>query len=200
MNGLMGVITLLAVTVCAAEVDSAELRQLRERWSREPTIGVLQVAAARYAGVHPELLHQWRQRVRQAPWWPVMRAEYRHVVTDDQRWRTGSGDEPSRQYDAGIQLRPAVGVQWELDRLVFDPLELRVAAQGVDLIRMREILIERVTRAYFDRRRLQLMLLLEPPETALERSTVELKILEAEAALDGWTDGGFLRAGTGGGR
>ena len=175
----------------AVSVDDARLVPLRQRFAREPSIRDVQQAAARHAGAHPALVEGWLRRVRKAPWLPLWRADYQYVSTDDQRLRVGADVAPLRQQDVGAQHRPGLRLQWELDRLIFDPQELRVAAQAADLARLREAVVDRVTRVYFERRRLLVQEAFAPLSegaAALER---ELRCQELAAAIDALTGGVF---------
>ena len=167
---------------------------LRVRFMREPSIRDLQQAASRYAGAHPSTVQSWLTRVRRAPWLPVWRAEYQYVSTDDQRLRVGADAAPLRQQDIGTQHRPGVRLQWELDRLVFDPIELRVAAQSAELARLREAVVDRITRVYFERRRLLVKIVFEPEDTPSAQVEQELRLQEMEAALDALSGGVFPAA------
>jgi hypothetical protein len=76
---------------------------------------------------------------------------------------------------------------WQLDRLVFDLNELRLAREAQRVATRREQLMTEIARLYFARRRLQVDALLDPsaPQSlALDRT---LAVDELTAILDGLT-------------
>src|SRR5262249_20567490 len=84
---------------------------------------------------------------------------------------------------------------WSLDRLVFDPEEVRVSREAQRVASWREQLLTEVAQLYFARRRLQVDEALDPnarPEVALDRA---LAIDELTAILDGLTGGALSRGG-----
>ena len=80
--------------------------------------------------------------------------------------------------------------RWDLDRLVFNPDELRVAAEAIDVVELRQTVIDQVTRLYFERRRQQVLLLRAAGDLE-NRLGLELRIEELTASLDGLTGGWF---------
>lgn len=171
----------------------AEAKKLLERYENEPTIREVQEAAGRFAEVHPERMRSWRTRSRLAALAPGFRAEYRYVNEFDQRLKTGGDAADTQQDDFGTQHRPLARVDWELDRLVFNPDELRVSNEIVDLVRLRESVLDQVTKIYYERRRLQVDLDLTPPKDIAGRVRKELRLQELVADLDSLTGGYFSK-------
>jgi competence ComEA-like helix-hairpin-helix protein len=182
-------------TVVASRADSeasnANVKKLLARYKDEPTVRETQEAAMRYAEVHPEVIQSWRSRSRLAGLGPQLRAEMRYVNTLDERVRTGGDSAPTQQNDTGTELRPLARAQWDLDRLIFNPDELRVSNQTVDLVRLRESVLDQVTKVYYERRRLQVDLELAPPGDLAGRLRKELRLQELVADLDALTGGFF---------
>lgn len=148
-----------------------------------PTIEELQEAALRRAKVDPRASRRWLARARAAAALPSVRGEL--DLRRDQAWQldqeAGVADELSQDNGAGQVIR--VRVAWELDRLIFDPNELRAARAAVDMAMAREQLLLRLTQLYFER--IQLLAELAgdiPPADALSG---EIRILEIEAVLYG---------------
>lgn len=172
---------------------SAEAKKLLERYRNEPSIRDVQEAATRYAEVHPHIISSWRTRARVAALAPGVRAEYRYVNEFDQRLKTGGDAADTKQDDFGVQHRPLARVDWNLDRLVFNPDELRVSNEIVDLVRLRESVLDQVTKIYYERRRLQVDLDLTPPKDVAGRVRKELRLQELVADLDSLTGGYFSK-------
>lgn len=148
-----------------------------------PTIEELQEAALRRAAVDPRASRRWLARARAAAALPSVRGEL--DLRRDQAWQldqeAGVADELSQDNGAGQVIR--VRVAWELDRLIFDPNELRAARAAVDMAMAREQLLLRLTQLYFER--IQLLAELAgdaPPADAL---SLEIRVREIEAVLYG---------------
>ncbi|MCA9663201.1 MAG: hypothetical protein KC486_33015, partial [Myxococcales bacterium] len=126
---------------------------------------------------------RWLARARAAAALPSVRGEL--DLRRDQAWQldqeAGVADELSQDNGAGQVIR--VRVAWELDRLIFDPNELRAARAAVDMAMAREQLLLRLTQLYFER--IQLLAELAgdaPPADAL---SLEIRVREIEAVLYG---------------
>jgi hypothetical protein len=171
--------------------DSAQVRKLLDKYKAEPTVREVQEAAGRYAEVHPEVMQSWRSRARKAAAAPQFRAEYRNVRAADERQVESSTN--SITTNNTLEHRPLVRAQWDLDRLVFNPDELRVANQTVDLVRLRESVMDQVTKLYFERRRLQVENDLAPAADIAGKVRKELRLQELVADIDGLTGGFFSK-------
>ena len=114
---------------------------------------------------------------------PTLDVQYDHRL--DQGWtldqEVGSAD--ALRNDGQYQSVLRVKVGWELDRLVYSPEELRVSRAGLDLDDARVRVLSEVTALYFERRRLQLALLLEPPASLQEAIDMRLRLQEVEGML-----------------
>jgi hypothetical protein len=175
----------------APSSDSAQVRKVLDKYKVEPTVRDVQEAAARYAEVHPELIQSWRSRARKAAAAPQFRAEYRNVrSTDDRQVESASNSITTTNT---LEHRPLVRAQWDLDRLVFNPDELRVANQTVDLVRLRESVMDQVTKLYFERRRLQVENDLAPAADVAGKVRKELRLQELVADIDALTGGFFSK-------
>jgi hypothetical protein len=80
-----------------------------------------------------------------------------------------------------------IGAVWDFRELVFNPAEVQVFG----LIGVQRDLMLEVTRTYYLRRQLVLRLSLKPPEDALARAALQLRIDEFTAILDVLTGGWF---------
>lgn len=162
-----------------------------------PTIDEIQEAALRRAAVDPRITRRWLARARSAAILPTVQG-----ALDSKRdlgWsldqEAGAADQ--LQQDAGAGRSLQLRVTWELDRLIFDPNELRAARAAIDVAQIREQVLVRVTQLYFER--LQLLLQLADA-SASEGRSIELRVLEIEAVLTGITGLRFDPQGPAGGR
>jgi len=147
-----------------------------------PTVEELQDAALRRATVDPRTSRRWLVRARAAAALPSLRGEL--DIRRDQAWQLDqeAGDADALSQDSGVGQIIRVRVGWELDRLIFDPNELRAARAAVDMAMAREQVLIRVTQLYFERIQLLLERATSGPPGVLAQ---EIRIREIEAVLFG---------------
>jgi hypothetical protein len=176
----------------AARADLDALRALARASADEPPIEAVQAAAARRAaGRDPGSLPG---RGRAAALLPRITAEYRQ---DQRSYRTvgltGSSEVDYLRLSPGSVL--LVRATWELSDLVAPRGELAALSAAADRARRRDEAVRRATSLYFERRRLRVALLLEPPSTPRARADAELEVHRLTAELEALT-GGLLAEGT----
>ena len=87
-----------------------------------------------------------------------------------------------------------VRFKWKLDELVMSSERIRIINEAQDIVKLRDKVLEEVTRIYFDRRRLQVEMLLAPPQKLRKKVDNELRLMEYTANMDAYTGGGFSAA------
>ncbi|HYD41668.1 MAG TPA: hypothetical protein VEB43_12650 [Anaeromyxobacter sp.] len=176
----------------AASAEAQAVRALSLVASRDPDVASLQRAAARVAdreGRAPALA----ARARWSALLPKLTAEYRH----DQSANRVVGLQGSGEVDY-LRFAPSdsvlVRATWELPSLVVGTEELAAAARAEAHARRREEAVEKVTKLFFERRRLRVALLLSPPAEPVARAQAEVEIARLAAEIDALT-GGALTGG-----
>ena len=160
-------------------------------FSYEPTIAEVREAAIRYAEVQPEKILQWR---RQASW----RALLPHVDLGIDRSRSfdthfDEGTFPhfqvveTQEGNTGIDI----SMTWKLGELLWNDDQTSIDVRSKFMVELRNNIVKEVTRAYFERRRLQLKQRAEPTRDPTTQPEQDLRIEELTALLDGWTGGYF---------
>jgi hypothetical protein len=156
--------------------------------AEEPTVRELQQIAAHRAEVDPERARSWLSRVRRAPLLPALRVrvgrglagvQLTHGLDGIDRYALTASDSWRFEIEAG----------WQLDRLVFDRLEIGLSRESQRLALRREQIELEVAHLYFARKRL----LLEAARAGDASAELALEIEELTALLDGLT-GGALTA------
>jgi hypothetical protein len=175
-----------AADPATAEVQAA--RALAVLSAGEPDVETLQRAAAREADRAGGASSDYPRRARIAALLPRFTAEFRH----DEVANRVVGLQGSGEVDY-VRLAPSdtflVRATWELASLVAAPGEASAAAQAEARAKRRGEAVERVTRLFFERRRLRVALLLAPPADPLARARAELEIAQVGAEIDALTGG-----------
>lgn len=170
------------------------------RPSPDPTLPQLRDAALRRASLDAVAARRWLQRARAAAVLPTVTFE---VGRDLQRgWslqqEPGSPDRLDADADGSLDLGIRVG--WQLDRLIFNPDELRAARMALDVLDHRAAVLTRVTELWAERRRLlaeEAALTAPAPAEALldlrQRRWVAEGLLEAISGLSFPPEGSVAR-------
>jgi hypothetical protein len=159
--------------------------------SHEPTIAQVQEAAIRYAEVHPDKIRRWRQQAALKALLPTVDMGYDRDRSQD--ISVDEGTFPRFQLieteveDSGLDF----SVTWDLGELLWNNDQTSIDTRSKLMVELREDLVDRVTRTYFERRRLQLALLSSPPATQEALLDKELRVQELTALIDGLTGGYF---------
>lgn len=184
-----------------AEADSLDTsepptaRELLNNFSYEPTISQVRDAAIRYAEVHPDKIKWWRRQAALQALLPSVNLGIDHDRSRDNHVDEGSF--PSFQViktedrDAGLDF----SITWDLGELIWNDDQTAIDVRSKLMVQLRDDLIDEVTRTYFERRRLQVKLLTDPPSDQQKMLEHELRIQELTALIDGLT-GGYFSAST----
>jgi hypothetical protein len=188
-------LAVLAATGPAAEpramadlAEPAALRALALAGAGEPGIREVQAAAAREADRGAPDPASFPRRARLSALLPRITAEYRH----DERSNRVVGLQGSGEVDY-LRLAPGqtftLRATWDLGGLVAASGEVAASGAAVARVRRRAEAVAKVTSVYYERRRLAVALVLEPPVDAPARARAELELDRLGAELDALTGG-----------
>ncbi len=174
--------------------EERSLEQVLSELAVDPTVEEVQRAALAEASLEPRRMRSLLSRVRWAGLLPRVDASLsRGYARDEDIDRSFQElDELELATDQDLEFR--VSLRWDLDRLVFDPEELRARREATFQTQRRRELLLVVTGLYFE------LLLLRAQEQCLASRAGEedlaqaLRRAEIEASLDGLT-GGLLSRG-----
>ncbi|MDP6933226.1 MAG: hypothetical protein QGG40_09940, partial [Myxococcota bacterium] len=138
--------------------------------------------AARKAYLMPSVTLDWDKDLDLAE-------DYIYVVDDD-----GVAVAELSSTDVDNDDSYGVRLQWRLDKLIMSSERIRVINEAQDIAKLRDKVLDEVTRLYFDRRRLQVEMLLTPASDLQGRLRNELRLQELTANLDAYTGGAFSGA------
>lgn len=165
----------------------------------EPDVRTVQAMAMTYAKTNPELVEAWMDAAKRGYLLPRVDLQYQKklnlkndyiYVADASGSTQAQLDESSGDNDDTYEIK----LQWQLNKLLMSSERIRVINEAQDIVKLRDKVLDEVTRLYFDRRRQQIDMLLNPPATLQDRIKAELQLEEVTANLDAYTGGAFSAA------
>jgi hypothetical protein len=197
MKHLLGAIlfasSLWASPAVAQEVPREKVREILERFVNEPTVQEVQAWTVDYAKVGAEVVQGMFARVKMSAFLPRFQAQVDRNLEHDESLDQQAGAADQFGIDTDDDIRFRFRGDWQMSQWLFNPLELRVAAEAGDIAQLREDLLTAVTKVYFERRRLQIELILEPPTDLAVAVKKELRLQELTATLDAYTGAQFSK-------
>ena len=198
-------VTLVGLALLMPTLSMAQtVEDVMARFGAEPTIIEVQQAAAAYAQIDEGTIEGWTTRANTAALLPDVRIEYRRNVDDDLQRDDDQDFEVDEAGDLALtdvardvrtdedqENRLMIRGDFELNELIWNPDILRISKETRDLVELREDVLTTVTSLYFERRRAQVQLLLNPPTDTVERLRRELELQELTASIDALTGGWF---------
>lgn len=167
-------------------------------FAHEPSVQDVQYWADEYARTSPEMIRSWNRAARGFAALPRLQVEYYvkndwdrdfdyvqqgdDLVTDPQGIKEAQDD------------RVLIRGQWDLSELVMSSDRIRIINESQDAVKLRDKTLSQVTRLYFDRRRHQVEMLLNPRSSLNGKVEDELRLLELTASIDALTGGQFSRS------
>src|SRR5262249_12477297 len=115
-------------------------------------------------------------------WWPELRLRAERDFGTREVINTQDG----ARYGAYAidEVRLEAQAMWHLDRLVFDPEELRASRESIRLAELRQDLALTAVRLYFERRRLEIEEETAPAASPRDSAMRAARIAELAAALE----------------
>ncbi len=199
----------------AADFDSPEA--VLAQFADEPSVADVQRMALDYSKTDPKYLDSWMRAAKSAAALPSLSLYYNYKnsfgtdygyytpeeIVDDSKV-DGETSMTGAEADAltygpfttanGVDIYHVGSVRatWQLDELVMSSNEIRIISEAQDIVKLRDKVLEEVTRLYFERRRLQVDQLLSPGGGDLKKKVGDqLRLAELTAELDGYTGGRF---------
>jgi hypothetical protein len=173
--------------------------QVMDAFSSEPDIRAVQKLTMDYSHTHARQVEQWLAASRNAAYLPEVQLRYYYYDRLNEGYEYAVDD----QGDAVPQIEDAdtdkdnvyqVTLKWRLDDLVMSSERIRVISEAQDVVKLRDKVLRQVTQIFFDRRRLQVELMLSPGGDLRSQVEDEIRLMELTAELDALTGGQFSRA------
>lgn len=183
--------------------------QVLSEFDNEPSVQQVHRWTETYAKVNPGLVDRWMAASRTFAVLPQLRVEgrLRDGFDQDFKYYTADGviDDPDEVVfdvldDAGRDRQHTfiARATWDLDELVMSSERIRIINESQDVAKLRDKLLDEVTRVYFERRRVQVDLLLQPSGDVATQTKDYLRLMELTANIDALTGGEFSRSLVGG--
>ena len=177
------------------------VKEVLDHFKEEPSIEEVQEAAVRYAEVHPEKIIAWRKAAERKACFPTLSTGIGVNIDKNIAVDTGGTTNPDffivgpdeRGFDWDVKA------SWDLGELIWNDDQTSIDVRSRLMVQLRDDVLDEATRLYFERRRLQIALLLEPPKTLRDEIEKELRLQELTANIDALT-GGYLSRTLGGAR
>lgn len=174
-------------------------------FSGEPDIRAVQAMAQEYSMTRPDLVQNWLKASKRAFLLPSLSLTYRKELDLSERDEWADVDTETKAWQDEWERREdtvtgenddtyQVSMRWRLDKLVMSSEQIRVISESQDVVKLRDKVLDEVTRLYFDRRRLQVDLLLNPVGDLKKQIEDELRLQEMTANLDALTGGSYSAA------
>ncbi len=168
----------------------------------EPSIAQVQSWAADYASVNADMVAKWLLQSQTFALLPEVRFQYRQRYGKGNNfvYRTEDGsvalpgdtvESLLDRADADIDHYYTVWANWDLDKLIMSSERIRVINEAQDVVKLRDKILAEVTRLYFERRRVQVDMLLNPKRDLTGQVKDQLRLAELTANIDALTGGRF---------
>ena len=189
-KGLFKIETADLINERRVEVEK-ELENIFVMMNDEPTFRELQQAAIRYAEVGPEKIKKWRDESR-------YRALLPHVSVGTSRNHSTNTEiytSATRDYavvgpeDESNNLN--LSVTWELGDLIWSDDQTNIDVRSRLMVQLRNDILDDLRRAYYERKKLQFELAMNPPKDVKTRFEKELRLQELTSNIDDLT-GNYL--------
>jgi len=170
-----------------------EAKEVLLLFQHEPSIREIQEAAIRYAEVYPEKILEWRNAASRKAWLPKLTTGMDMDVDRNVDIDRGGTNDPDF-FILGPEERKLnwdVSLTWDLGELIWNGDQTSIDVRSKLMVQLRDDVLDEVTRLYFERRRLQIELSLEPPIQLKKKVESELRLQELTADIDALT-GGYL--------
>ena len=170
---------------------SSNSQDIMKRFTNEPTVNETMEMAIMYAEVYPEKIKRWRQGAKYKAILPRVSIGIDHSWSDTYEIYTSSS---SQYWTYGPQDRSEgwdINLTWDLGDLIWNNAQTSIDVRSKLMVQLRDDIVDEITRTFFERRRLQIELIMSPPKDRKDFLQKHLRIQELTASLDGLTGGGF---------
>ena len=168
------------------QYNESELREAFTHFDYEPTIQDIQKAAITYAEVHPEKIENWRNAASKRAWLPALSVNYGEDWQSSTYFYSTSSEKYTND-DITDGDDWSISVTWKLGDLIWNDDQTAIDTRSRLMVQLRDDVLNEVTRLYYERKRLQLEMLIVPTDDVMEEIEKELRLQELTADIDALT-------------
>lgn len=170
------------------EISAAEVFL---EFTDEPTIEEIRQAAITYADVHPSKIEKWRTAAARKALLPDLRFAFdknRDWQNSKYFYSTSTQKYTDDDITQGNDSGWSVSLTWDLGELIWNNDQTSIDSRSRYAVQLRDDLLNEVTRLYFERRRLQVAMVISPTVDVREKIEKEIRLQELTAGIDALTD------------
>lgn len=193
---------LLTAVLAAAPAPAADYRNAEEvlaQFKDEPDIRGVHAMVLEYSKTDNRYVEAWLSASKASAALPELSLkydydngygnDYDYIALDPTSDAAAELSGSDVDIDHGFEVKAS----WDLNKLVMSSERIRVISETQDIVKLRDKVLDEVTRVYFDRRRLQVDMLLNPGDLKAQLKN-QLQLQELTAQLDAYTGGRFTAA------
>ena len=169
------------------------LENILRKLEAEPPLETLLHAALIQADADVERARSWHRRVRLSPILPTVKLSVGYDLEHDENLDRTQTEPDQWGADTDQDLELQATVQWDFSKLVYHPEELKVQTALARRADRREALLTLLIGYWFERRQIQILLAVRPPEELETRIQQTLRLKELTACIDALTGGRLTR-------
>ena len=168
--------------------------RILSKFDGDPTINETIDMAIEYAEVSPDKIKKWRKGASYKALFPKVNFGIDQGQSDTYEIYTSS---TTSYWTYGPEDKTEgwdLNFSWDLSDLVWNPSQTTIDIRSKLMVQLRDDIVDEVTRTYFERRRLQVEFLMDPPGNVSLLLKKRLRMQELTASLDGLTGSRFSEA------
>jgi photosystem II stability/assembly factor-like uncharacterized protein len=164
--------------------------EILSAFTHEPAIAEIRQAAIDYADVNPDKINRWKKAAARKAWLPDLNLDYgrnKDWQSSTYFYSTSTQKYKDDDITSGDDDSWSVSLTWELGDLVWNSVQTSIDNRSKLMVQLRDDILNEVTRLYYERRRLQVEMLISPPQGVQDSIERELRLQELTAAIDALT-------------
>ncbi len=180
----------------AFAADSGTTESVLAKFKDEPSVQDVQGMVLEYSKTDNHYVQNWLAASKDAGWLPTFEVDYGYDNGYTESFDYADGTVSSELLSSsGISLKNSVTakVKWDFSKAVMSSNTIRVISDTQSIVKLRDKILDETTRLYFDRRRLQVDMLLNEGDAKTQMKN-ELRLEELTAQIDAYTGGLFTKA------
>jgi len=169
------------------------LKNLKIVFDNEPTFTELQKAAIDYADVNPEKIKKWQMESRLKALAPKVSLGWDKNTANNYEIYTSATKDYITVGPDDISSGVDVSVSWDIAGLIWSDDQTNIDVRSRLMVQLRNDILDDLRRAYYERKRLQFDIMVNPPKDLKSRFEKEARIQELTQNIDDLTGNYYSR-------